>query len=181
MIIKEQLNNFKGSQIIGIDTLTVVELTGGKSNPQQGRVKKLVEGSKVMVFKSGKGYFNMVTRRLKKQAEGMEMTTVRLFEAISGAGWQPGPRQWGERVSNSPFVQHKDKTYLECIFIQGGKAKYFLDGMEIAKEEVIGLKGKVEGEQGGLADKVIVRTYSLDSIIKVRKSKKEILGPGLLK
>jgi hypothetical protein len=53
--------------------------------------------------------------------------------------------------------------------------------MEIAKEEVIGLKEKVEGDQGGLADKVIVRTYSLDSIIKVRKSKKEILGPGLLK
>ena len=181
MIIQEQLNNFKGSQIIGIDTLTVVELTGGKANPQQGRVKKLVEGSKVMVFKSGKGYFNMVTRRLKKQADEMEMTTDRLFEAISGAGWQPGPRQWGERVSNSPFVQHKDKTYLECIFIQGGKPKYFLDGMEIAKEEVIGLKEKVEGDQGGLVDKVIVRTYSLDSIIKVRKSKKEILGPGLLK
>ncbi len=44
MIIKEQLNNFKGSQIIGIDTLTVVELTGGKSNPKQGRVNKLVVG-----------------------------------------------------------------------------------------------------------------------------------------
>ena len=54
MIIQEQLNNFKGSQIIGIDTLTVVELTGGKSNPQQGRVKKLVEGSKVMVIKKVK-------------------------------------------------------------------------------------------------------------------------------
>ena len=100
MIIQEQLNNFKGSQIIGIDTLTVVELTGGKANPQQGRVKKLVEGSKVMVFKSGKGYFNMVTRRLKKQAEGMEMTTDRLFEAISGAGWQPGPRSPSRTTSS---------------------------------------------------------------------------------
>jgi hypothetical protein len=109
------------------------------------------------------------------------MTTDRLFEAISGEGWKPGPRQWGERVPNSPFVTHKDKTYLECIFIQGGKVKYFLDGVEIAKDEVIGLKEKNEGDQGGLVNKVILRTYSLDSIIKVRKSKKEILGPGLLK
>lgn len=181
MSIQEQLNNFKGSQILGIDTLTTVELTGGKSNPHQGRIKKLVEGSRIMVFKSGTGYFNMVTRRLNKQAADIGMTTESLLGTISGDGWKPGPRQWGERLPNSPFVEHKDKTYLECIFIKGGKAKYFLDGIEINKKEVIGLKEKVEGDQGGLVDKVIVRTYLLDSIVKVRKSKKEIFGPGLLK
>lgn len=181
MQIKEQLNDFKGCQIIGIDTITKMELTGGKQNPHQGRITKLVEGSQVMVFKSGKGYFNMVTRRLKKQLQEAIPTTAQLFEAISGETWKPGPRQWGERVPNSPFVTHKGNEYLECIFLKAGKVKYFLDGVEITKEEIIGVKEKNEGDQGGLVDKVIVRTYALDSIIKVRKAKKEILGPGLLK
>ncbi len=181
MTIKEQLNDFRGCQIIGIDTLTKMELAGGKQNPQQGRITKLVEGSMVMIFKSGKGYYNMVTRRLKKQAKKMVLTAERLFGAISGEGWKPGPRQWGERVPNSPFVAHKEKEYLECIFLKPGKVKYFLDGVEISKEEVVGIKEKNEGDQGGLIDKVIVRTYALDSIVKVRKAKKEILGPGLLK
>jgi hypothetical protein len=118
---------------------------------------------------------------LKKQAEEMVLTTERLFESISGEGWKPGPRQWGERVANSPFVAHKEKEYLECIFLKPGKVKYFLDGVEISKEEVVGIKEKNEGDQGGLIDKVIIRTYALDSIVKVRKAKKEILGPGLLK
>jgi hypothetical protein len=182
MTIQEQLNNFKGSQIIGIDTLTVVELTGGKSNHMQGKVKKLVEGSQVMIFKNGKGYFNMVSRRLEQQFKELRIrTTIQIFEAIDGKKWEPGPRQWGERVPNSPFVSHKDKTYLECIFLRPGSVKYFLDGVEIPKDQIIGLKEKVEGEQGGLVDKVIIRTYGLDSIVRVRKSKKEILGPALLK
>lgn len=182
MTIQEQLNNFKGSQIIGIDTLTTVELSGGKTNPMQGKVKKLVEGSQVMIFKNGKGYFNMVTRRLKKQMQELRLvTTLQLFDAIEGKQWEPKPRQWGQRVANSPFVSHKENTYLECIFLRPGSVKYFLDGIEIPKDQIIGLKDKVEGDQGGLIDKVIIRTYGLDSIIRVRKSKKEILGPVLIK
>jgi len=49
--------------------------------------------------------------------------------------------------------------------------------VEISKEEVQGLPTKTEGEQGGLIDKVIIRTYSFESILKIRKSKTELVGP----
>lgn len=176
MNILEQLSNFKGSQIIGLDTIVSVKLTGGQKNPMQGRVKKLTEGHRVMIFKNGNGYKNMVNRRLQKQFEEIGMTTVELFERIANPEFEPGPRPWGERVEDSPIISHKGKLYLECIFLKAGESKYFLDGEEIAKEEIIGLPEKTEGAQGGLIDKVIVRTFALESIIKVRKSKKELLG-----
>ncbi len=185
MSIIENLSNFKGSQIIGIDTFVKVKLTGGKKNPMQGKITKLTEGNVVMLFTSGKGYRNMVNRRLKKQLDDLEvyvMPTEELFERISvNNEFTPANRVWGKRITDTPFIEHKDKKYLECIFLKAGKVKYFFDGVEIAKEEIEGLAIKNNGNQGGLEDKVIIRTFSLDSIIKIRKSKKEILGPGLLK
>jgi len=170
MTIKEQLNDFHGSQIIGLDTMVNVKLLGGKSNPLQGKLKKTTEGSVVMVFKSSKGFKNMVNRRLSKQI----ILTDDLLEQISGREYKPGPRPWGQRIDNSPFVEHKDKLYLECIFLSAGKVKYSVDGVEIPKSEIIGLPKKKEGIQGGLVDKVIIRTYAMDSIINVRKKQMEI-------
>lgn len=180
MKILQQLTQFKGSQIVGLDTIVQVELAGGKANPHQGKVTKLVEGSLVMLFKNGTGYKNMVNRRLKKQAKDGVFLTEDLFSIIANPEWTPGPRVWGERVQETPFITHKGKTYLECIFLKSGKVKYFLDGLEIPKESIIGLKEKTEGKQGGLENKVIVRTYAIESILKVRKSKKEMLGPKMV-
>jgi hypothetical protein len=176
MNILENLSDFKGSQIIGLDTVVNVKLTGGKKNPMQGRIKKITEGNVVMIFKNGEGYKNMVNRRLEKQFDDLGMTTVELFERIADKNFEPGPRPWGTRIEDSPIISHRGKLYLECIFIKAGKSKYFLDGEEIAKERITGLPDKKEGRQGGLIDKVVVRTFALESIIKVRKSKKEILG-----
>ena len=181
--IFEKLSNFKGSQIIGIDTLTIAKLTGGKSNPMQGKVTKLTEGNVVMMFTSGKGYYNMVNRRLKKQLNDLSipMPSEELFERISSDNkFTPGKRVWGVRIPDSPFIEHKGEKYLECIFLKPGTPKYFLDGTEISKDKVQGLPIKDNGAQGGLKDKVIIRTFKLKSILKIRKSKKEILGPGLL-
>jgi hypothetical protein len=178
MTILEKLNDFKGAQIIGLDAVTEVKLLGGQQNPMQGKVKKVTTGSQVMIFKNGKGYKNMVNRRLKKQNAG-DLTTMALFEAIASSGFEPGPRQWGQRVEGTPFVEHKEKLYLECIFIKPGKSTYFLGDEEINKEDIIGLQEKKEGDQGGLIDKVIVRTFAIDSILKVRKAKQEIEGPAI--
>lgn len=177
MTIQEQISNFKGSQFVGLDTVTNVKLKGGMSNPMQNKVTKITKGSVVMLFTSGKGYKNMVNRRLKVQ-NGGELTTVELFEAIASKEFQPGPRQWGKRIDGTPFVEHKGKTYLECIFIKPGKTTYFLNGKEIAKEEITGLPEKKEGDQGGLKDKVIIRTFALESIIGVRKAGQLIPGPA---
>lgn len=175
MTIQEKLNDFKGSQIIGLDSTTAVKLTGGQKNPMQGRIRKVTTGNLVMIFKSSRGYANMVNRRLAKQID----LTEDLFERLTSEGFTPGPRPWGTRLPDTPFVEHKGEIYLECIFLKPGKSKFFLDGNPIKKSEIIGLQEKVEGAQGGLRDKVIIRTFKMDSIIKVRKGKEEILGPRI--
>lgn len=177
MTIQEQLNDFSGCQIIGLDTRVNVPLRGGKSNPLQGKATKISTGNLVMVFKSSAGYRNMVNRRLRKQWEE-HMLTEDLFQAIDresgNGGFTPGPRQWGHRVPDTPFVEHKGKLYLECIFLRPGQSRYFIDGVEVDFSEIQPmLPTKTEGDQGGLRDKVIIRTFGMDSIVKVRKKKTE--------
>jgi len=174
--IQEKLNDFKGAQIIGLDSTTTIKLTGGKSNPMQGKVQKVTVGNTVMIFKSADGYKNMVNRRLGKQIDLSED----LLAQLSGREFTPGPRPWGQRLPDSPFVLHKDKLYLECIFLKSGTSKFYFKGKEIQKNQIIGLPKKKEGAQGGLRDKVIIRTFALDSILKVRKSREEILGPRIV-
>jgi hypothetical protein len=181
MKILQEISEFKGSKIIGLDTIVNVKLSGGKKNPMQGRVKKVTEGNIVMIFTSAEGYKNMVNRRLRKQFEEIGLTPDQILEGMESPDFQPGNRPWGTRLESSPIIEHNGKLYLECIFLKPGRSKYFLDGEEIEKESIIGLEEKKEGSQGGLLNKVIVRTYLLESIIKIRKSKKEILGYAMIK
>jgi hypothetical protein len=171
------VNSFRGCQIIGLDTLTQVDLKGGRANPHSKRITKLVTGSRVMVFKNGVGYLNMVNRRLAHEKEAAGLLQA-LADASTQTGilnspiWTPGPRQWGSRIPDSPFITHQEKMYLECIFLQAGRVSYFLDGQPIDKQDIQGFPDpKTEGDQGGLVNKVIIRTYSFDSILRVRKSK----------
>lgn len=166
--LNEIVMSTKGSTFAGLDTVTNVSLTGGKKNPMQGRVTKKTTGSNVMLFANitGSAYENMVKRRMV--AEGKDPETFELK-----------PRAWGTRIGNSPFIEHKDKKYLECFFISGGKTEYFLDGEPIAKEDIEGLKEPKEKEvennktetksfsNNDLENKVVIRTYSLDSIERI--------------
>lgn len=147
-------NHVNGASFVTIDTETVVKLKGGRKNPQQGRVTKRVNGSNVMVFqnKTKSGYGAMVERRLEK--EGKDPATFQL-----------SPRTWGTRLDGVPFVEHNGKYYLEVIFLHAGEVQYLLDGQPININEIEGLPPRgPEGEQGGLNDKVIIRTYSVESI-----------------
>jgi hypothetical protein len=155
------VTNVSGASFIGLDTLTEVKLTGGKKNPMQGRVTKRMVGASVMVFtnQSSNGYANMVERRLA--AEGKDPASFVL-----------GERAWGTRVPNMPIVEHfKDgatKYYLEVIFLKPGKSVYLLDGAPVAKSDIEGLVDKEEGEQGGLENKVVIRSFAADSITEIR-------------
>lgn len=161
--LREIFANVHGTSFVGLDTESVVKLKGGKKNEQQGRVTKRVTGSSVMVFSNTEqnGYENLVQRRLIE--EGKDPTTFSV-----------GPRTWGTRVPNLPIIEHeKDgvkKEYLEVIFLKPGKTEYFLDGQPINKEDIIGLEVKEESSdsQGGLDNKVVIRTYADDSIKKIR-------------
>lgn len=154
-------SNVNGASFVGIDTLTDVKLAGGKSNPLQGKVKKLMIGASVMVFqnKNGSAYEAMIQRRLAKEGK-------------DPASFELSPRAWGERIPNMPIVEHtKDgqvKHYLEVIFLKSGKVEYLVDNVPTAKEDIPGLAESNAGEQGGLDNKVIIRTFAAESILAVR-------------
>ncbi len=155
-------DNVSGASFVGIDTLTEVPLLGGRKNEMQGRVTKRTVGNQVMVFQNKKSssYGDMVTRRL-------------IAEGKDPASFVLGARTWGERIPETPFISHfKDGEttfYVEFIFLRAGESTYLLDGKPIAKVDIVGLKPEATGgEQGGLDNKVVVRSFKLTSIEKVR-------------
>ena len=166
--LKEQIDLVKGTTFAGLTTRTTVKLKGGKKNSQQGRVTKLTEKSNVMLFSNTttSGYEGMVKRRMV--AEGKDPST---FEVK--------PRAWGKRIDESPFIHHKDNYYLECFFVSPGTTTYFLDDQPIDKADIEGLpesSTKTDGEvesQGGIEDKVVLRTFSLESIVSIKINKEE--------
>ena len=159
LFLNPDVSGLKGSSFVGLDTLTDVKLLGGKANPMQGNVQKAVIGSSVMIFsnKNSNGYENMVCRRLKQEGKETE------FEVK--------PRTWGIRIENTPLVAHKDEYYLEVIFLKSGQSSYFLEGKPIKKELIQGLDNKAESEQGGLDNKVIIRSYKVSSICRITINK----------
>ena len=155
--IQEALANLKGSSFIGLDTVTDVKLTGGKGNPFQGRVKKAASGHSVQLFtnKNSNGYENMVKRRLA--AEGKDPEAFEL-----------SPRAWGTRIPGTAFVEHNGDLYLEVIFLKAGETTLLLDNIPHTGD-IPGLPvEKDSGGQGGLEDKVIVRTFKASSIKRLR-------------
>jgi len=160
------LAKVNGCGFAGIDAKTKVDLTGGKKNPMQGRVTKFVTGANVMLFsnKTGSGYENKVKRELEK-------------EGLNPDDFQLGKLPWGERIPETPLIMHKGELYVQVIYRQKPTGvQYFLDDEPIAKEDIIGLpeKEKKEGYQGGLVNKVIVRTYMLENIKKLKMGKNSV-------
>lgn len=146
-----------GGTFVGLDTLTQVKLKGGKKNAMQGRVTKRMTGASVMCFSNNNSnaYENMVRRRLA--AEGKD-----------AASFELGERAWGQRIAGTCFVEHNGKHYLEVIFMHAGTSEYLLDGAAIARSAIEGLEDAAAGEQGGLENKVVIRTFALDSVTTLR-------------
>lgn len=150
-----------GATFVGLDTHTDVTLTGGKKNPMQDRVTKRMFGANVMSFQNRNfsAYEAMVHRRLV--AEGKNPAEFVLSD-----------RAWGTRIPNMPIVEHfkngVTNYYLEVIFIKPGVICYYLDGLSIPQSNIVGLMEGSTGEQGGLENKVILRTFAAESIIELR-------------
>lgn len=150
------LADVNGNTIISIDTVTIPTLAGGKKNPMQGQIRKVMIGGNVMVFtnKQSNGYENMINRRLT--AEGKDP-----------ASFQLGPRSWGTRIAGTPFIEHNGAMYLEVIFLRPGKVHYEHGIRPINANEIEGLRHADEAEQGGLDNKVVIRTFKFDSISSI--------------
>ena len=160
--VKKIFEGVKGAAFVGLDTESPVKLKGGKKNPFQGRVTKVVEGSNVTIaFGEESLYENSVRRKIEKEGKDQ-------------ADFELKPRAWGTRIAGTPYIEHNDKHYLECIFNHAGKTKYLVDGVETAADEIEGLdiekkvSDKEDTSQGGVEEKVIIRTYSIDSITTIR-------------
>lgn len=90
------------------------------------------------------------------------------------------PRKWGERIPNSPFIQHTKagevhtNYYLDTIWLRAGSTEFFLDGQHIDEKDIEGYEKPAVKEganvQGGLKadDQVIVRSIGLDSILRIK-------------
>ncbi len=165
--IVEVLNSVNDASFIGIDTRTEPKIRktldtkdGRIENPHYGRITKLTSGSSVMVFqnKNSNGYTNMINRRLIKEGKNPESFTL-------------SPRTWGTRVENLPLVEHKGQYYLEVIFLKSGETTYLLDGQPIEESEITGLSPVNLGSQGGLDDKVIIRSMKMSSISSMTVNK----------
>jgi hypothetical protein len=162
--IEQLMTQVNGSTFITINTETPVKLTGGQKNPLQGRVTKRVVGSNVMVFqnKTTNAYENMVNKRLVQEG----------FEPKS---FSVGPRTWGTRRKDSPFIDHDDNVYLEVIFLKSGDVEYLVDGQKF-EGHIEGLpQSRSEGQQGGLENKVIIRTYNINSIKSITINKQHYI------
>ena len=159
---KTVFDTLAGGTFVGMDTVTDVVLKGGKKNPQQGRVTKQMTGASVMCFSNtnGSAYNAMVLRRLEQEGK-------------DPASFELGPRAWGQRIAGTPFVEHNGKHYLEVIFLRAGAVQYMLDGKAVDSTEIEGLPEKREGEQGGLENKVVIRTFAMDSIVALRANGQE--------
>lgn len=150
------VENVSGATFIALDTLTPVKLVGGKANPDQGRITKQTIGSNVMVFqnKNSNAYQNMINKRLISEGKNPE--------------FQVGERTWGTRIKNTPFVEHNGEMYLEVIFLKCGDVTYLRDGQLVNKSDIQGLPVEQEGgNQGGLDNKVIIRSFKFSSITGV--------------
>lgn len=157
-MIQQLINdNINGMSPIGIDTVTTPKLRGGQRNLMQGRVRKHMTGANVMLFqnKNVNGYDAIVRRRLESEGKDPD-------------GFVLSPRKWGTRLENTPFVEHNGQYYLECIFLHSGDVSYTLDGEAINVEDIEGLDlVRTPAEQGGLNDKVVIRTFKVESITRV--------------
>lgn len=154
-------DNVNGTTFITVNTNTEPKLAGGMKNMFAGRVRKVNIGSNVMVFqnKTTNGYANMVARRLS--AEGKDPQSFVL-----------GDRKWGTRIANTPFIEHNGQYYLEVIFLSNGKTTYEVDGVQTHPSNIDGLKlDHVEGHQGGLDNKVVIRTFKVDNITSITINK----------
>jgi hypothetical protein len=150
MINKERFETIQDGQRVRLNFSTIPKLKGGKANPHQGRIQKVTTGAIGILYTSGKGYFEKVNEGLIAEGKAPD--------------FEPKPRAWGVRVEGTPLIEHKENFYLDVVFESPGETQYFLDGEKIEREDIEGLEDKKEGEQGGLEEKVYIRTISLESL-----------------
>lgn len=166
--LKEITTALTGANVVNVTYRTPVKLTGGKKNPQQGRVEK-VTVTPAMIFneENVNAYQNMVRRR--QAQEGMAVD----FEVSNPAwGWvdiAPGVVEYTNKEGNTT-------RYLKLIKVGKARTYYLLDGVEISKSEIIGMPAYKAAEQGGIAHKVDIRVVKLENVVRLSIKGNKLAG-----
>ncbi len=153
----KMLKNVNGTTFIGIDAAIPVKLAGGQKNEFQGRVTEVLSHVSVMVStnRNGNTYANMVNKRLKEEGKR------KVFKLSN--------RSWGTRVWGTPLITHKDNLYLQAIFLRKPTPTFLVDGKPVDASEIPGIpERKLGGKQGGLKNKVGIRTLNIEHITAIR-------------
>ena len=110
-------------QEVHITYLKDEKLAGGKKNPHQGRITKLVRNLPVQLVAPG-------DYQKARQGAGQE-------------DFQAQARKWGTRRPDG-LIEHNGELYIEYIAKgPGQKSQYFCDGQPIDKSEIQGLAPSV--------------------------------------
>lgn len=138
MLLETHALNNPSEVILTVETLC--RLTGGKANLMKDRVTKRYEVVAELAMK------NLYLKKMR---------------AID-PDFVVGQRKWGTRVANGCMIEHKGKQYMECFikeFLSG--VLYYLDGVEIKREDIVGFPPHRENTTH-------IACYSVDSIKRMR-------------
>jgi hypothetical protein len=136
MINVNDVNN-KENVILSIEKN--VELLGGKKNEMKDRV-------------------------VKKYDVKVELSDSKKYEKkmkLIDSNFEVKERKWGKRLNDSCVIENKNSYYLECFIDKiVSDVKYYLDDVEIDKNDIVGLKSSNMNE-------VNLVCYKFDNIMKV--------------
>lgn len=145
--INDLLSRINGATFASLDAET---------EPSPG-IRKVTIGERVMLFtnKGGSAYGKMVQRRLMEAG-------------LNPLNFVLGDLPWGERVEGTPLILHKGRYYVQCIVLDSGVSTFFIGG--IRSEDPSGLRLSRRRSNQGLCrtDEVIVSTYRLENITRLR-------------
>jgi hypothetical protein len=138
------LEQIKGCTFATIDSVT---------EPTKG-IRCETSGTRVILFtnKTGSGYERMVRRRLKEAGKNPDDFVLSHLP-------------WGERVPETPLIAHRGEIYLQTIVLTEGTSRCFLRDTEVNCSDFLPRRNRPN--QGLGADSVLVRTYNLNSIIRI--------------
>lgn len=156
---KRTVDDLLPNEKVQIQFYTDVKLKGGKSNPLQGKVRKLTT-----VFATTTGE-NVYADRVSKQ----------LFSEGKGVNYEPKPRPWGERVGDTPIIEHTNKAgeykrYLEFIVEGVISSNVLVDGVITDPDDIEGYPEKSEKNpdaQGGVDKEIVLRCVEDSKIISI--------------
>ena len=132
-------------------------------NPYLGRLFKVSKVSGTINWQ----YAGEVNRQREREG-GFEIVDGQPVVATVDE-FKSHPRQWGQRIENSPFVEHKGQHYLELKVSESNGHEYRDENNEaITGEKLAHAKSffpnRSESSRQNVQNKIVLRDYRIDRV-----------------